>query len=252
MLYRICRHVYNTDIITVDQGRCEKWGMKLTNEVANPRCLSYNIRNPMVFSLSTKTRQRVLTFGGPRQEVVTKKNTLSRSRLTRSRTTCPVSIKGDVTIEVTRPLLIDRAEAVTLYRGYRITVQSQRRRVVSGSLTKAKVFSNQRPRALLEDPNLIRWPCIPEFCLEAEYRGVANAVAERLAGYEIYWRTKHIEIKIHFVRDLVAAGEVRVLHVPSRYLFADIFTKGLSSTLFKEFQSSLSVRCPLAPTAEEC
>ncbi|GKA33373.1 ribonuclease H-like domain-containing protein [Tanacetum coccineum] len=30
-------------------------------------------------------------------------------------------------------------------------------------------------------------------------------------------RTKHIEIDIHFVRDMVTAGEVRVLHVPSRY-----------------------------------
>ncbi|GJY74857.1 ribonuclease H-like domain-containing protein [Tanacetum coccineum] len=46
-------------------------------------------------------------------------------------------------------------------------------------------------------------------------------------------RTKHIEIYIHFVRDLVAAGQVRVLHVPSRYQFADIFTKGLPSALFE-------------------
>ncbi|GJY93289.1 ribonuclease H-like domain-containing protein [Tanacetum coccineum] len=29
-------------------------------------------------------------------------------------------------------------------------------------------------------------------------------------------RTKHIEIDIHFVRDLVAARQFRVLHVPSR------------------------------------
>ncbi|GJT81196.1 ribonuclease H-like domain-containing protein [Tanacetum coccineum] len=65
-------------------------------------------------------------------------------------------------------------------------------------------------------------------------------------------RTKHIEIDIHFVRDLVAAGEVRVLHVPSRYQFADIFTKGLPSALFEEFRSSLSVRSPPAPTAGEC
>ncbi|GKF62629.1 ribonuclease H-like domain-containing protein [Tanacetum coccineum] len=28
---------------------------------------------------------------------------------------------------------------------------------------------------------------------------------------------KHIKIDIHFVRDLVVAGQVRVLHVPSRY-----------------------------------
>nr|GEV47279.1 integrase, catalytic region, zinc finger, CCHC-type, peptidase aspartic, catalytic [Tanacetum cinerariifolium] len=50
--------------------------MKLTKEVADPRCLSYSICNPAVFSLSTRTRQGVLTFGGPRQEVVTKKNTV--------------------------------------------------------------------------------------------------------------------------------------------------------------------------------
>nr|GEY65471.1 ribonuclease H-like domain-containing protein [Tanacetum cinerariifolium] len=63
--------------------------------------------------------------------------------------------------------------------------------------------------------------------------------------------TKHIEIDIHFIRDLVT-GQVRVLHVPSRYQFADIFIKGLPSTLFKKFCSTLSVRCPPAPTAEEC
>nr|GEY78904.1 hypothetical protein [Tanacetum cinerariifolium] len=45
---KIYAHVYGIDIITVDQGRCEKWGMKLTKEVVNLRCLSYNIRNPVV------------------------------------------------------------------------------------------------------------------------------------------------------------------------------------------------------------
>nr|GEW43100.1 hypothetical protein [Tanacetum cinerariifolium] len=43
---KIFTHVYGNDIITVDQGRCEKWGMKLRKEVTNPRCLSYSIRNP--------------------------------------------------------------------------------------------------------------------------------------------------------------------------------------------------------------
>ncbi|GJZ61517.1 ribonuclease H-like domain-containing protein [Tanacetum coccineum] len=62
-------------------------------------------------------------------------------------------------------------------------------------------------------------------------------------------RTKHIEIDIHFVRDMVKAGHVRVLHVPSRFQYADIFTKGLPSALFEEFRSSLSVRPPPAPTA---
>nr|GEZ46405.1 hypothetical protein [Tanacetum cinerariifolium] len=57
----------------------------------------------------------------------------------------------------------------------------------------------------------------------------------------VHQRTKHIEIDIHFVRDLVAAGQVWVLHVPSRYQFAYIFSKGLPTALFEEFRFSLSV-----------
>ncbi|GKD59409.1 ribonuclease H-like domain-containing protein [Tanacetum coccineum] len=64
-------------------------------------------------------------------------------------------------------------------------------------------------------------------------------------------RTKHIEIDIHFVREYVASGQVRVLHAPSRFQYADIFTKGLPTTLFLEFRSSLNVRRPPAPTAGE-
>jgi len=55
-------------------------------------------------------------------------------------------------------------------------------------------------------------------------------------------RTKHIEIDIHFVRDKVALGQVRVLHVPSTHQFADIMTKGLLVQLCTDFRSSLCVR----------
>ncbi|GKA86585.1 ribonuclease H-like domain-containing protein [Tanacetum coccineum] len=44
-------------------------------------------------------------------------------------------------------------------------------------------------------------------------------------------------------------SDVRVLHVSSRFQYADIFTKGLPSALFEEFQSILSVRPPPALTA---
>ncbi|GJS15253.1 ribonuclease H-like domain-containing protein [Tanacetum coccineum] len=64
--------------------------------------------------------------------------------------------------------------------------------------------------------------------------------------------TKHIEIDIHFVRDMVAQGQVHVLHVPSRYQYADIFTKGLPFALFEEFCTSLSVWSSPAQTAGEC
>ncbi|GJX06737.1 retrotransposon protein, putative, ty1-copia subclass [Tanacetum coccineum] len=62
-------------------------------------------------------------------------------------------------------------------------------------------------------------------------------------------RKKHIEIDIHFVRDEVVVGHVHVLHVPSRYQFENIFTKGLLYVLFDDFCSSLSVRPYPALTA---
>ncbi|GJR99186.1 ribonuclease H-like domain-containing protein [Tanacetum coccineum] len=65
-------------------------------------------------------------------------------------------------------------------------------------------------------------------------------------------RTKHIEIDIHFVRDLVTTGHIRVLHVPSRYQYADIFTKGLPTALFDEFRDSLSVRSSPVQTFRTC
>ena len=135
--------------------------------------------------------------------------------------------------------------------------------------------------------NLISWsakrqPTLSRSSAEAEYRGVANVVSEScwlrnlllelhcpvhkatlvycdnvsaiyLSGNPVnHQRTKHIEMDIHFVREKVARGDVRVLHVPSRHQIADIFTKGLPLVLFEDFRDSLSVRKPPVLTAGEC
>nr|GEW87083.1 ribonuclease H-like domain-containing protein [Tanacetum cinerariifolium] len=132
--------------------------------------------------------------------------------------------------------------------------------------------------------NLLTWSSKRQDTLsrssaETEYRGVGNAVAETSwirnllrelhtllftvtlvycdnvsvvymsANSVQHHRTKHIEVDINFVRDKVAAGHVRVLDIPSRFQYADIFTKGLPYSLFADFRSSLSVRKTYAPTA---
>jgi hypothetical protein len=107
--------------------------------------------------------------------------------------------------------------------------------------------------------NIISWSSkrqvtVSRSSAEAEYRSVAHAVAEAVWLCQLlvelhrpierativycdnisavymasnpvqHRRTKHIEIDIHFLREKVALGEVRVLHVPTSAQFADIFT----------------------------
>nr|GEU81933.1 ribonuclease H-like domain-containing protein [Tanacetum cinerariifolium] len=79
---------------------------------------------------------------------------------------------------------------------------------------------------------------------QAEYRGVANAVAETCWIWNLLCEL-HTPLSS---ATIVYCDNVRVLHVPSRFQYADIFTKGLPSALFDEFHDSLSVRCTAAPT----
>ena len=132
--------------------------------------------------------------------------------------------------------------------------------------------------------NLVSWcskrqATVSRSFAESEYRSVAHAVAEAvwlrqllvelhrpldrativycdnisavyMASNPVQHRcTKHIEIDIHFVREKVALGEVRVLHVPTSAQFADIFTKGLPAASFIDIRSILNIVTPDAETA---
>jgi hypothetical protein len=124
--------------------------------------------------------------------------------------------------------------------------------------------------------NLVSWatkrqPVVSCSSAEAEYRAMANGVAEaswlRQLLHELHsplqcatlvycdnvsavylstnpvqhQRTKHVEIDLHFVWERVAAGDVQVLSVPTMMQFTDIFTKGLPSSVFSDFRSSLNI-----------
>jgi hypothetical protein len=125
--------------------------------------------------------------------------------------------------------------------------------------------------------NLISWysKCqniVSQSSAEAKYRAMANGVAEACWLWQLlqklyaplsnstliycnnvstvylstnpvqHHRMKHIEIDLHFVRERVAIGDVRVLYVLTTSQFTDIFTKGLPTSMFLDFRSSLNIR----------
>jgi hypothetical protein len=130
--------------------------------------------------------------------------------------------------------------------------------------------------AMFLGDNLISWsskhqPVVSRSSAEVEYRVVANGVAEAAWLLQLlhelhsplttstqvfcdnvsvvylstnpvqHQRTKHVKIDLHFVRERVACGAVRVLHVPTTSQFANVFTKGLPSVVFTDFRSSLNI-----------
>ena len=52
-------------------------------------------------------------------------------------------------------------------------------------------------------------------------------------------RTKHIDVRHHFLRDLVKKGSIKVVHVDSEYQHADILTKALSKSIFRRHVETL-------------
>ena len=56
-------------------------------------------------------------------------------------------------------------------------------------------------------------------------------------------RTKHIDIAHHFVREQVELKEISVAHCPSKYMVADILTKGIPRVQFEKLRGALGVGC---------
>ncbi|KAJ9557729.1 hypothetical protein OSB04_012343 [Centaurea solstitialis] len=78
---------------------------------------------------------------------------------------------------------------------------------------------------------------IPIYCDNTSAIAIANNPV-------LHSKTKHIEVRYHFIRDHVMNGDVELHFVPTEYQLADLFTKPLDVTRFNMLISELGMLNP--------
>ncbi|GJX45592.1 hypothetical protein Tco_0262268 [Tanacetum coccineum] len=67
---------------------------------------------------------------------------------------------------------------------------------------------------------------VPIFCDNTSAIAILN-------NSVLHSRTKHIDIRYHFIRDHILKGDIELHFIPTQYQLADIFTKPLDEPTFK-------------------
>ena len=57
----------------------------------------------------------------------------------------------------------------------------------------------------------------------------------------VHDKSKHIEIKFHYIRDMVQRGAVKLLYVATEEQIVDVLTKPLARVKFEYFRERLGV-----------
>ena len=65
-------------------------------------------------------------------------------------------------------------------------------------------------------------------------------------------RSKHIEMKYHFIRDLVQRGTLKLQYIRADEQIADIMTKPMTATKFVYFLDKLGMAENTSLTEREC
>ncbi|KAJ9565972.1 hypothetical protein OSB04_001938 [Centaurea solstitialis] len=78
---------------------------------------------------------------------------------------------------------------------------------------------------------------IPIYCDDTSAIAIANNPV-------LHYKTKHIEVRYHFIRDHVMNGDIELHFVPTEYQLADLFTKPQDVTRFNMLISELGMLNP--------
>ncbi|CAG7826044.1 unnamed protein product [Allacma fusca] len=130
-----------------------------------------------------------------------------------------------------------------------ISWQSQKQPCVALSSTEAEYIA---PNVDLKD---VKWP--RAFLSELTFAQpepttvfVDNQSAIKLSkNPEMHSRTKHIDVRYHFTRNLIEQGEISVTYIPTTEQLADSLTKPLMKTKLVENRKELGLHETVTPRA---
>nr|GEW18997.1 retrovirus-related Pol polyprotein from transposon TNT 1-94 [Tanacetum cinerariifolium] len=84
--------------------------------------------------------------------------------------------------------------------------------------------------------------CTPMSTAEAEYVSLSMFIAISCNLVQ-HSRTKHINVRYHFIKEKVEKGIVKLFFVETEYQLADVFTKALPEERFRYLVRRLGMRC---------
>ncbi|GJR20016.1 hypothetical protein Tco_0968543 [Tanacetum coccineum] len=80
----------------------------------------------------------------------------------------------------------------------------------------------------------IHYKMVPIFCDNTSAIAISNNLV-------LHSRTKHIDIRYHFIRDHILKGYIELHFIPTEYQLADIFTKPLDEPTFTRLKAELGM-----------
>ncbi|GJT53016.1 hypothetical protein Tco_0988070 [Tanacetum coccineum] len=80
----------------------------------------------------------------------------------------------------------------------------------------------------------IHYKMVPIFCKNTSAIAISNNPI-------LHSRTKHIDIRYHFIKDHILKGDIKLHFIPTEYQLADIFTKPLDEPTFIRLKAELGM-----------
>ncbi|KMQ88473.1 gag-pol polyprotein [Lasius niger] len=122
-----------------------------------------------------------------------------------------------------------------------VSWSSQRQKLVSLSTTESEyIAASSATREAIWLRNLLH--DIGHKCKNATLIHIDNQSAIRLVkNPEFHKRTKHVDIRYHYIREKVESRDIQVTYIPTENQLADIFTKALPRDRFRKLCTGLGI-----------